>query len=322
MVVLNTITFVMQLVHVLFSFFFRVKAYISNGWSNKVYNPDVSLGDCSTNESVKFDSTVSPPTEGWKTIQSAFQSSDDVPRFSLSNVINYFVVRTVSDGKAANDFKSINKSAENLFHCGHVQALLVTAKDEYWWVKADCRPEMKKDKMYKMIMSLCKGSWDINSAMCGCPAGKGPSASCKHIGALCYALANFCSSGCLPDFITCTDVMQEWNKPCPKKHKPITVDELQSTRREILHQVSTTQPILTMYDPRPPSMRTVEAIKLEQLRLNLLSVDHRCGILQQLVPSDKYLRHDHTYCSSTSVRSDSLTYSHFPTIFFLAAHIP
>ena len=167
--------------------FFRVKAYIDNGWSDKVYNPDIPLGDCSTstNKLVKFDSTVSPPTEGWKTIQSAFQSSDDVPKFSLSNVINYFVVRTASDGKAANDFKSINKSAENLFHCGHVQALLVTSKDEYWWVKADCRPEMKKDKMYKMIMSLCKGSWDINSAMCGCPAGKGPSAPCEHIGALC-----------------------------------------------------------------------------------------------------------------------------------------
>ena len=266
-----------------------------------MWNPDVPLGDCSTNESGKFDSTVSSPTEGWKTIQSAFQSSDDVPRFSLSNVINYFVVRTASDGKAANDFKSINKSAENLFHCGHVQALLITCKDEYWWVKADCRPEMKKDKMYKMIMSLCKGSWDINSALCGCPAGKGPSASCKHIGALCYALANFCSSGRLPDFISCTDVMQEWNKPCPKKHKPITVDELRSTRREILHQQSATQPIPTMYDPRPPSMRTVEPTELEQLRLNLLSVDHRCGILQQLVPSDKYLRHDHTYCSSTSV---------------------
>ena len=187
--------------------FFRVKAYIDNGWSDSVYNPDVPSGECS-NKSVKFDSTVSPPTEGWKTIQNAFQSSDDVPRFSLSNIINYFVVRTASDGKAVNDFKSINKSAENLFHCGHVQAMLVTCKDEYWWIKADCRPEMKKDKMYKIIMSLCEGSWDINSALCGCPAGKGPSASCKHIGALCYALANFCSSGRLPEFITCTDVMQ------------------------------------------------------------------------------------------------------------------
>ena len=74
-----------------------------------MYNPDVPSGDCCSNKLVKFDSTVSPPTEGWKTIQSAFQSSDDVPRFSLSNVINYFVIRTASDGKAADDFKSITK---------------------------------------------------------------------------------------------------------------------------------------------------------------------------------------------------------------------
>ena len=103
------------------------------------------------------------------------------------------------------------------------QALEVTNMNEHWWVKGDCRPEMKKDKMYKMIMCLCKGSWDINSALCGCPAGRGPCASCKHIGALCYALASFCSSGQLPDFITCTDTLQAWNKPCPKKHDPITV---------------------------------------------------------------------------------------------------
>ena len=60
-----------------------------------------------------------------------------------------------------------------------------------------------------------------------------------------------------------------------------------------------------MYDPRPPSMIRVDATKLEQLWLDLLS-----GILQQLVPSDKYLRHDHTYYSSTSVtqvRSNSGT---------------
>ena len=69
-------------------------------------------------------------------------------------------MRTANDGKAANDFKSINQSAENLFQCGHVQGLSVVYKDEYWWIKADCRPEMKKDKMYKMMISLCKGTRD------------------------------------------------------------------------------------------------------------------------------------------------------------------
>lgn len=81
-------------------------------------------------------------------------------------------MRTVNDGKAANDFKSINQSAENIFRCGHVQGLSIVYKDEYCWIKAECQPEMKKDKMYKMVMSLCTGPWDINSALCGCSAGK------------------------------------------------------------------------------------------------------------------------------------------------------
>lgn len=219
-----------------------------------------------------------------------------MPKFSLSNIISYFVTRTVNDGKAASDFKSINQSAENLFRCGHVQGLCIVYKDEYYWIKADCRPEMKKDKMYKMVMSMCTGSWDINSAFCGCPAGKGPRASCKHIGALCYALANFCSLGQLTEFVTCTDVLQQWNKPCPKKQDPITVDELKSRRQEILNQNTKSQLIPTIYDPRPLSMRVVDHKCLEQLRLNLLSIDHNCAILQQLIPSCDYLKHDHTYC--------------------------
>ena len=91
-------------------------------------------------------------------------------------------------------------------------------------------------------MCLCKGSWDINSALCGCHAGKGPRA-------LCYALTNFCSSGQLLDFITCTDTLQAWNKPCPKKHDPITVDHLKSKRMEILDQPSSRQSIPELYDP-------------------------------------------------------------------------
>lgn len=73
------------------------------------------MGSCSSKYLMELDSTVSPPTEGWQSIQSAFHTSSEVPRFSLSNVTHYFVTRTVVDGRAASDFKSINKSAENLF---------------------------------------------------------------------------------------------------------------------------------------------------------------------------------------------------------------
>ena len=37
---------------------------------------------------------------------------------------------------------------------------------------------MKKDEVYKLFVSLDNFSFDILTAVCGCPAGKGPTASC------------------------------------------------------------------------------------------------------------------------------------------------
>ena len=106
-----------------FDMLYRIKAYIENGWASKVVNPDLPMGSCSSKDLMEVDSTVSPPTEGWQSIQSAFNTHSEVPKFSLSYVIHYFVTRTTVDGRAASVFKSINKSAENLFRCGHVPSL-------------------------------------------------------------------------------------------------------------------------------------------------------------------------------------------------------
>ena len=35
----------------------------------------------SSRESEQFDLTILPPTHGWKSIKSAYQSPDDVPKF-------------------------------------------------------------------------------------------------------------------------------------------------------------------------------------------------------------------------------------------------
>ena len=67
------------------------------------------------------------------------------------------------------------------------------------WIRVNCLPEMKKDIVYKLVLSL-NSKCDIETANCGCKAGKGPKASCKHVGALCYAFAEFCGSVQLPDF--------------------------------------------------------------------------------------------------------------------------
>ena len=122
------------------------------------------------------------------------------------------MVRTAVDGMPADDMKAINCRALNLFQSGSIQHIK-TLSAEYLFIQADCMPEIRKDRMYKLLLCLDLNTLDIVSAECGCPAGKGPCASCKHIGALCYALEEFSHLGKLPEFLTCTEKLQEWNRP-------------------------------------------------------------------------------------------------------------
>ena len=45
--------------------------------------------------------------------------------FSTSQIIAYFVIRTIVDGLLGNDMKVSNNSAQHLFKCGHVQEIEV-----------------------------------------------------------------------------------------------------------------------------------------------------------------------------------------------------
>ena len=110
-------------------------------------------------------------------------------------------MRKVCDGSSCTDFKSINQSAIDLFHCGHLQQVEIAESNATLWIQANCLPQMRKDKTYKVVLSLLSGKWDIIGASCGCPAGKGPRATCKHIGGLCYLLQSFCENGTMPEFL-------------------------------------------------------------------------------------------------------------------------
>lgn len=126
---------------------------------------------------------------------------------------------------------------------------------------------------YKVIISLQNKSHDIDTAECGCKAGKGPKASCKHVGAMCYALAEFCKSGRQPDFLTCTERLQEWNRPRPRRVEAIPVLELSSRKQEILKKQSHC-PVPSQYDPHPLSMRAPDPCLMERLRVDLLTANN------------------------------------------------
>ena len=159
----------------------RINAYIKNGWDKQLVDPDCQKK--STERSVPL-----APTDGWQELTQVFGSTTDQSLgFTTAQTLGYFTTRIADDGLPAGDFKSVYKSALSLFCCGHVQKIEVCREitSHSIFIRADCLPEMKKDRVYKIELQLEESSFEISAAQCGCPAGRGPRASCKHIAALC-----------------------------------------------------------------------------------------------------------------------------------------
>ena len=204
--------------------------------------------------------------------------------------MSYFVTHCLTG-----DFKSISRSAENLFRCGHVQHIKVAADDEHVFIKSVCLPEMRKDRVYHIHTCLSKIGYDILNAECGCLAGSGPCASCKHIGALAYALTDFFQIKYASDGLpTCTDCLQQWNCPRGRKIEPIPVEHLGDRRRELMMPSKIRS---QMIYARQPQYREIDHdAALENLRCDLVSVNKPCALLNVLVPQLDKIHLDDTYC--------------------------
>ena len=284
--------------------FHRVQAYIKHGWSSKVIDPDGKTKDPSAKVSSSL-SLLHQTSENcsWQPLKDVFAGKQPCQALSFTNaqIINYFVLRKAVDGMPANDMKAINTSALNLFRCGHVQDIRVCF-NKLLFIQAKCVPEMKKDRVYKLCLDLDITSFDTVNASCGCPAGRGPCASCKHVAALCYALEEFSRLGKLPDFVMCTEKLQEWNKPRPKKLEILPVADLTSRRQEILRKKGK-ENFPGHHDPQPQDCRKLGSEAVETLRCNLQSLSHPCAFLDILVPSVDKVIHDHTYSLQPSKSS-------------------
>ena len=248
---------------------------------------------------------LATPANGWQEISKVYGSADQVFGFTNAQLVTYFVTRTADDGLPLGDFKSINSSAEKLFCCGHVQNILV-AEDtvDTFFLRADCLPEMRKDRIYNINMKLDKKTFDICGATCGCPAGKGPKASCKHIAATCHALQEFSKIKRVPDYQTCTERLQTWNQPRPRKLDPIPVDNLRMRKQELMPPKTWSSQLTreaSVFDPRPPSLRLPDPRASERLRCGLMTLNQPCAFLHILVPDAQVINHDHCYSLDPSL---------------------
>ena len=150
-----------------------------------------------------------------------------------------------------------------------------------------------------MRLALQSSSCDIIGAECGCPAGQGSTGICKHIGALLYAFAEFFRFRTSPEYLTCTDTLQQWNHLRARKVEPIPVDQLGDRRCKLLPSKVRDKGSQMIYDPRPLHIRQPDPKTTENLCCDLLSINKPWSLTNILVPSVELIMHDHPYSSQS-----------------------
>ena len=159
-------------------------------------------------------------------LQDIYKSPSIFPtlqNFSMSQVLNYFIEAVSADSKLKQDFKSLRESSFQMFKAGHVQDICLKAGFRTLIIISSCLPEMRKDKIYSLMIRIEVPTADIQFAKCECAAGMGPKATCKHIASLCYALEDFVRIFMFDvnsNSLACTDQLMQWNQPRGRKLSP------------------------------------------------------------------------------------------------------
>ena len=141
---------------------------------------------------------------------------ESLPPFTIEHVMQYLINRKKEDNLRAEDWKNFKSGGFKLFKEGHVRKLYIVWDDLFSKISCECLPEMKKDRVYQINVTIELVSSDVVFSECSCPAGLGPHGSCKHIAATLYALEDFYrmyQSAKEQDDESCTSRLQIWNQP-------------------------------------------------------------------------------------------------------------
>lgn len=77
---------------------------------------------------------------------------------------------------------------KKLFLCEFIKNSTFHHHGDNIWLKCKCSAETKTTVDYDIKIHLNNRERSINKTECKCPAGKGPRAACKHVGAFLFAL--------------------------------------------------------------------------------------------------------------------------------------
>jgi putative phage-type endonuclease len=165
-------------------------------------------------------------------------------------------------------FLRISKQSDSTFFTGTVWA------------------EMKKATSYKVDVALDSDNVVVE-AQCECGAGQGPSAHCKHVGCLLYAIHQVTCNKTLLTELTCTQQLQTFHHVKAYGGTPLKADQLNSIRKTEF-----------IYDPRPLQFRNKLGYS-SHFRNTVLNYDEASAmpVFQLYSPANPYdVAAVHNYC--------------------------
>ena len=167
-------------------------------------------------------------------------------RFQITRTIveQYILFRQVSGQDNAD--VSAMKKGERMMEA-NVDALSFYQDKDQFFFTGIVSAEMK-NVAYITRIRVHAASGNVLNSECDCPAGEGPTATCKHIVAVLLLLINFISTGTLAVTGSCTDQLQTFKRP-QKPHKGGPVPA---------HKMGKGLPIEDD-DPRPAKYRNVKS---------------------------------------------------------------
>jgi len=177
---------------------------------------------------------------------------------------------------------SMNRDIPDLF--GLLTLVIYTIGSVVW-------AEMKKQTSYKVDISLDTHGV-VHEAQCECGAGQGPTAHCKHVTTVLYALHRLSVDGSVLTEQTCTQVLQTFHHVKPYTGSPMTTADLHKLRSQNY-----------IYDPRPKERIDCSAYQ-SHFRNTVLSFQtkERMPLTQLYKPANPYaLFSDHQYLQSSDL---------------------
>ena len=206
-------------------------------------------------------------------------SCSQLPKVTFATINTYLQANEkVFDGKC-----------KQLYEQRYIRFLRVAQWNNLYYISGVVWAEMRRQTNYKVDISLDTNSV-VCEAQCECGAGQGPTAHCKHVTTVLYALCRLATDGAPLTEQTCTQVLQTFHQAKPYTGMPMKTTDLHALRG---HNY--------IFDPRPAD-KINKASYPSHFRNTVLNfhTEDRMPVSQLFKPSNPYARiSDHCYMSQS-----------------------